>query len=280
MTDAKRLSLQRRMAELVQRQLPSGWTCETDGEDLVLIYSRDGQTERNPVSLQALYKLVEKQPERRREALHSFTAQVIAFVRGKTADRRLKDQEQRVYPVIRHVSIAQRQGRKWVVKPHTEETVIAYALDNRDGYLLIEKDMLSDAGWTEEQLHQYAMDNLRKLPFSIKTDQVGENRIHFISPRDGYAASRILLTDLLRQADQEKKGNVLGVAIPHHDVLVLADLHDDKGAQMLAILTYDFASKGTTPICPLPFFYEHGELTPYIVVEHGNQIRTNRQQKR
>jgi uncharacterized protein YtpQ (UPF0354 family) len=280
MTEVKRVSLQRRIVELVQRQLPAGWTCEPEGEDLVLICSRDGQTDRNLVSLEALYKLVEKQPERRRETLHSITAQVIAFVRGKTADRRLVNQEQRVYPVIRHVSLAQRQGQNWVVKPHTEETVIAYALDNRDGYLMIEQDMLSDADWTEEQLHQYALENLRNLPFSMKTEQVGKNLIHFISPRDGYAASRILLTDLLMQVDREKTGNVLGVAIPHQDVLILADLHDDRGAQMLAVLTYEFASKGTIPIYPLPFFYERGELTPYIVVEHGKRIRTQRKQKR
>lgn len=185
-------------------------------------------------------------------------------------------QNERIYPVLRHAGLVQKERERWVFQPHTADTVMLYALDQGDGYSLIEQRMLQEAGWTEEELHRLAIDNLQQLPFTVKTQEVGGNRIHFISPADGYAASRILLEPLLRDFDRQKTGDTLGVAIPHQDVLIVADLIGDTGAHLLARLTYDFASKGQVPISVLPFFWEDGELTPFLVVSHGNETHIKR----
>ena len=179
--------------------------------------------------------------------------------------------EQQVFPVLRHASLVKKNPDRWVTRPHTADTVILYALDLGEGYILLEHIHLTSAAWTEEKLHQCAMDNLQKLPFSVKTQEVAGNHIHFISPSDGYAASRILLDSVIRKFDEKKQGDALGVAIPHQDVLVIADMFGDSGANLLARLTYDFASKGQVPICVLPFYWEDGELTPFIVVSHGTE---------
>ena len=181
-------------------------------------------------------------------------------------NRSLPGQEHRVYPVLRHASLIKQDPKRWVTRPHTADTVIMYALDQGAGYSLIEQRMLEEAGWSADQLHEWAMRNLEQLPFTVKTQEIGPNRIHFISPPDGYAASRILLAGLLDEFDQKKQGDSLGVAIPHQDVLIVADLTGKTGAQLLARLTYDFASKGQVPICVLPFFWENGELTPFLAV--------------
>lgn len=183
----------------------------------------------------------------------------------------ISGQQNRVYPVIRHASLVQKQPQRWVSKPHTADTAVLYALDLGEGYLLIEPHMLTEAGWTPEELHQQAMDSLKQLPFSVKSQSVGENLIHFISPPDGYAASRILLDDLLSDFDERKRGDALGVAIPHQDVLIVADMVGETGAHLLARLTYDFASKGEVPISLLPFYWEDGELTPFLVVSHDGK---------
>lgn len=162
------------------------------------------------------------------------------------------------------------------MKEHTADTYVLYALDQGEGYALIEKQMLQEAGWTSEQLHSYAMENLRKLPFSVKSQEVGGQRIHFISPTDGYAASRILLDSFLAEMDQKKQGDSLGVAIPHQDVLIVADMTGEAGAHLLARLTYDFASKGQVPISVLPFYWEEGELTPFLVVTHDSGTKIER----
>lgn len=189
---------------------------------------------------------------------------------------RLSGQEHNIYPVLRHASMINKYPERWVVKEHTADTYVLYAIDQGEGYALIEKRMLREAGWTSEQLHSYAMENLRKLPFSVKSQEVGGQRIHFISPTDGYAASRILLDSFLAEMDQKKQGDSLGVAIPHQDVLIVADMAGEAGAHLLARLTYDFASKGQVPISVLPFYWEEGELTPFLVVTHDSGTKIER----
>jgi uncharacterized protein YtpQ (UPF0354 family) len=266
-----RESLKRRVCELLNRELPPGWQCTIEGDGISLSREDGEQTFRRSVSLAALYARVEQYPEQRREALYTLVQRVLGSVHGYTVDRTLTGKEAYIYPVLRHHSFLRHAGDEttYVSRPHTSETVIVYALDQKTGYFIIEASMLEEAGWTVEQLHAYAMDNLRKLEVSVRTQQVGNQLIHFINPADGYAASRILLDSLLQQYDQTKRGQMLGVAIPHQDVLIIADLADDHGAQLLARLAYDFASKGPVPITPIPFLYEHGELVSYLVVQKG-----------
>lgn len=274
MSEAMRTSIQKRVVELLSRRLPEGWTCHAEGEGLTIGRWHEGERTDKKISLEPLYTRVEQKPDQRREALYEFVHYVAAAIKSQSVNRSLTDQETRVYPVLRHTS--QAQSGVWLRKRHTEETVVAYALDLGEGYSLINEKMLDAAGWSEEKLHRCAMENLQRLPFGVKTQKVGETAIHFISPTDGYAASRVLLQPLLEEMDRKKSGHVLGVAIPHQDVLIVADLHDDRGAQLLARLAFDFASKGPTPICPLPFFYEQGELTPFLVIQHGHRIETKR----
>ncbi|MED4750267.1 DUF1444 family protein [Brevibacillus choshinensis] len=193
-------------------------------------------------------------------------------------EKSLSGQEQNVYPVLRHVSMVKKYPDRWVTRSHTADTAVLYALDMGKGYVLIERTMLSQAGWSEDQLHQYAIANLQELPYSVKTQEVAGNRIHFISPSDGYAASRVLLESVLQTFDQQKEGTQLGVAIPHQDVLIIADLVGDAGANLLARLTYDFATKGQVPISILPFFWEEGELTPFLVVSNGGGSEIQRKE--
>jgi uncharacterized protein YtpQ (UPF0354 family) len=276
-----RSSLQRRVHELLQRDLPSGWSCRMDEEGLVLSFAGD-QRQRpieKRIALDPLYETVRRNPEQRRNALYAFVERVAAGVRGFQASRELKGKEAHIYPVLRHLSsVSMASGESaCVTMPHTAETVIAFALDHGDGYLLVDQQMLHDAGWSLEHLQAHAMENLRRLDVPVRTQQVGPHFIHFISPRDGYAASRVLLDDLLVRYDQQKSGQMLGVAVPHQDVLILADLQDKSGAQLLARLAFDFASKGPVPISPIPFLYEDGQLEPYLVVQKGAYGKDDKQ---
>ncbi|WP_134686679.1 DUF1444 family protein [Brevibacillus migulae] len=265
-----RESLKRRAWELLTRELPSGWECTVEGEGLVLIHQAGDRNIRKPVSLEALYARVEQYPEQRKEAIYTVVKRILASVHGYMTDRKLQGKESAIYPVLRHHSFISHagEGSTYVFRPHTSETVIVYALDQPHGYSIIELSMLEEAGWSPELLHEYAMENLRKLEVPVRTQQVGEHFIHFINPADGYAASRVLLDSMLDRYDAEKRGRMLGVAIPHQDVLILADLADDQGAQLLARLTYDFARKGPVPITPIPFLYENGELVSYLVIHN------------
>ncbi|MGD8191178.1 DUF1444 family protein [Brevibacillus ginsengisoli] len=267
-----RVSLQRRVIELLERELSAGWECRAVQQEILLVSNATEQPMEIPISLENLYQRVESYPEQRREALYSFVSHIVARLNGLLDDRDLKNQENHVYPVLRHISFTSNHPQnKLVTSRHTSESVVLYAVDYEKGYRLIDQTMLEDAGWSKEQLHEYAMRNLRKLPFTVRTQVVAGNTIHFISPRDGFAASRVLMTELLDQYDREKKGKTLGVAIPHQDVLIVVDIQDESGMQLLSRLTYDFASKGDVPITPFPFFYENQSLESYIIVQHAKK---------
>lgn len=280
MSNTVRQSLKRRVVELIGRELPDELFCEAEEDGLRVKRRADGTPVVPDIPLVPLYRRVEEKPDERRTALYAFVSRVLAAVRGQTADRSLAGRESRIYPVLRHASLLRGNPDRWVFSPHTEETAILYALDHGEGYTLIEREALAEAGWSEEMLHRRAMANLEGLPVPIKTEQVGPNRIHFISPRDGYAASRVLLTSMLEEMERSRTGDALGVAVPHQDVLIVADLHGETGAQLLARLAHDFASKGPVPISPLPFFWERGELVPFLVVQHGTQPRVRRKKNR
>lgn len=182
--------------------------------------------------------------------------------------RSIVGKTEHLLPVLRHRSfIGEGMVRKGIVfREHTAETIVLYACDLPKGYFLITTSMLEEAGLEPERLHELSMNNLKRLDVPVRTQQLGENRIHFISPSDGYAASRVLLTELICEYDQNRQGYQLGVAIPHHDVLIIADIGDERGAQLLARVTYDFAQKGDVPVCPIPFLFEDGELVPYLSI--------------
>ncbi|MGC5323897.1 DUF1444 family protein [Brevibacillus sp. SYSU BS000544] len=266
-----RASLQRRVVELLETQLPEGWEVKAHQQHILLMGLEGDKSIEKEISLEKLYERVERYPDQRREALYSFVTHVVAGIKGLIETRDLTNQEMNVYPVLRHVSFVTNHpgGQKLVYREHTSESIIAYALDRKEGYLLINHSMLEDAGWSVDQLHTYSLQNLRKLPLSVRTQEVAGNPVHFINPQDGYAASRVLLTELLDQYDQEKKGEALGVAIPHMDVLIIVDIQDEIGMQLLSRLTYDFASKGDIPISPFPFLYHNQTLESYIVVKHS-----------
>src|SRR5699024_3830847 len=98
------------------------------------------------------------------------------------------------------------------------------------------------------------------------TDHVAGNTFYFFSQPDGYAASRVLNDELIsfmrRMITKE-----MGVAIPHQDVLVIADLKNEAGYKILSRLNMDFCMRGDVPISPLLFVWTEDEkLEPIMVL--------------
>lgn len=267
---ARRHQLEQRLLRQLTGELPTGWACRIEDGQLVLRGQHEDQEWTKQLSLEPFFVRVNKEPNQEQAIIQSTMRQIVVAIEGISVRRQIRGQEHAIYPVLRHRSFSKSDRAKTaILRPHTAETVLLYALDYGSGYTLIEQQMAAEGGWSLEQLHTYAMDNLRKLPLKqVRTQQVGPHFIHFISPTDGYAASRVLLTEVLEQYDQQKRGRFLGVAIPHQDVCILADLADESGGQLLARLTYDFASKGPVPITPIPFLYENSELVPYLAVQN------------
>ncbi|MFT9847377.1 DUF1444 family protein [Aneurinibacillus sp. REN35] len=274
MEENKQAQLQKethkRVIEELERSLPEGWRVEgnkSDLEQIRILHSQLGEGDM-AVKLTPLFAKVEQYESDKEKWLAEFTEKVVRTIREAAQKHRLVGQEHRLYPVLRHPSFTSAEKNKALVwRAHTAESIVLYALDLEASYTLISKEMLAEANMTEAALHEKALDNLRRLESTPKQDKVGDNIFYFFNAEDSYSASRVLNEDLLLWMRQKVSGK-MGVALPHQDVLIVADLADAKGAYMLAQLTVDFSMRASVPISPIPFMYEDGGLEPYMVMKN------------
>lgn len=181
--------------------------------------------------------------------------------------------EKSILPIIRSTSFAKetKQGIPFLTKEHTAETRIYYALDLGTTYRLIDETLLEKLEMTEQQVKESALFQLRKLPTTYKIDEVAGNLFYFFNANDGYDASRILNDKLLQEMQAQIQGEMT-VSVPHQDVLIIGDIRNDQGYDILAQMTMHFFTVGIVPVTSLSFLYEDGELEPiFILGKNANQ---------
>jgi uncharacterized protein YtpQ (UPF0354 family) len=65
---------------------------------------------------------------------------------------------------------------------------------------------------------------------------------------------------------EEKISGTMVLAVPHQDVLIIADVQNDTGYDILAQMAMSFFSSGRVPITALSFLYENSELEPIFIL--------------
>lgn len=180
---------------------------------------------------------------------------------------RIEENEKRIFPVIRSTSFPTEtnSGEKLLTDDHTAETRIYYAIDMGESYTLIDESDIKQSPYNKKEIREMALFNLRSLDQPIKEDVVAGNSFYFLRAKDGYDASRVLDTTLLERMAKKATGQ-LALAIPHQDVLIFADLVNERGYDVLAQLALQFFGEGRVPVTALPFLYENGELEPIFIL--------------
>lgn len=179
----------------------------------------------------------------------------------------LAGREKQIYPVIRSTSFPEQEteGNRFLFDEHTAETRIYYALDLGNTYRLIDQELLRKEDWDPERIRQVARFNVRSLSTPVKSDTVAGNTFYFMNTNDGYDASRILNDAWLREMKNKMKGT-MAIAIPHQDVIIIADVENDTGYDVLAQMAMSFFASGHVPITALSFLYEDEELEPIFIL--------------
>ncbi len=257
---------ERQMAELLRKRLESS--------DRKIIYDRKNEKLRVEdaatgkgvtITLGGIVARYDREKDRAiEEVLHYINNALEAM----NTSMGLKGHEDRIFPVIRSTSFPTTadDGKKHLIfKEHTAETRIFYALDMGESYRLIDRSFLEEEGVSEEAIDEIARFNIRSLPAVPKKDEVAGNVFYFINYNDGYDASRLLNQALIDRMAGEAKGD-LAVAVPHQDVLILADLRNKKGYDILQQMTMSFFTSGNIPITMLPFLVEDGKLRPIFIM--------------
>jgi uncharacterized protein YtpQ (UPF0354 family) len=222
--------------------------------------SKQGMTIRLP-------NVIAKYNERGEKAIDELETHVREALRIMNEDHELSGMEKHIFPVIRATSfpVETKSGKKLVTKDHTAETRIYYALDLGKSYRLIDEDMLEKESWTKVRIDEIAAFNVRTLTNDAKVDTVAGNDFYFVATQDGYDASRILNEVFLEEMKANSKGELV-VAVPHQDVLILADIQNQTGYDILAQMTMKFFAEGRIPITSLPFIYEDKKLEPVFIL--------------
>lgn len=179
-----------------------------------------------------------------------------------------------IYPVIRSTSFAEKtaSGHPFITKAHTAETRIYYALDLGETYRLIDSTMLEEIGKTEDEIKEIALFNVRSLSTKMKKDEVAGNIYYFVNNNDGYDASRILNSAFLNDMANKVEGDMT-VSVPHQDVLIIGDIRNKTGYDVLAQMTMQFFTNGIVPVTSLSFIYEDGQLEPIFIMAKNRVAR-------
>lgn len=179
----------------------------------------------------------------------------------------MEGKEKFIFPVIRSTSfpMESEEGNPFLFDEHTAETRIFYALDLGKTYRLIDAKMLQREDWQGDRIREIARFNVRSLSTEMKSDIVAGNTFYFLNTNDGYDASRILNESWLREMKEQLSGT-MAVAIPHQDVIIIADVQNETGYDVLAQMAMSFFASGHVPITALSFLYEEDELEPIFIM--------------
>ncbi|MGG5252560.1 DUF1444 domain-containing protein [Neobacillus sp. SM06] len=201
------------------------------------------------------------------KAINEVVYYVEEGLRAMDSQIQFPGHEKTIYPVIRSTSFPTEtnEGVAFLFDEHTAETRIFYALDMGKTYRLLDLTMLEREGWAANRVKEIALFNARSLPTPLKEDHVAGNLFYFLNTNDGYDASRILNKGFLNDFEKKITGEML-LAVPHQDVLIIADIRNQTGYDVLAQMTMSFFASGHVPITALSFVYENGELEPIFIL--------------
>ncbi len=221
----------------------------------------------------SLAGIVAKWHEQKDAAIDEVVYYVEEGLGALESDPELSGKEKKIYPVIRSTSfpLESRENIPFLYDDHTAETRIYYALDLGNTYRLIDKKLLEKEQWDEKRIKETALFNVRSLSTDLKEDHVAGNTFYFLNKNDGYDASRILNDSFLKEMSTRMKGT-MAVAVPHQDVLIIVDIENDTGYDILAQMTMSFFASGRVPITALSFLYEDGELEPIFILGKNKKV--------
>lgn len=241
-------------------------------EETLRIYRTDNH-KGVTIKLNAIVAKYEEQKDKIIDEIVYYVEEAIA----QMGDHSLEKMEDiKIMPVVRATSFDKKtkEGHSFIYSEHTAETNIYYALDLGKSYRLIDESMLKTLNMTEQQIKEMSLFNVRKLKNKYSTDEVKGNIFYFINSNDGYDASRILNTSFLNEVQEQCEGEML-VAVPHQDVIIIADIRNKTGYDVMAHLTMEFFTKGLVPITSLSFGYDKGHLEPIFILGKNNKQKRN-----
>lgn len=170
----------------------------------------------------------------------------------------------KIYPVMRAKTFLKDKADNFLTKEHTHESKIFYALDLKDSYKLIEKKSLEVLNLQEEVVKKEAIENLKKLPLKYNKEEIKGNTFYFLNAKDGYDGSRILDEEILKYFFKKIQKDFY-IGLPHQETLIIADIKNKIGLQILQKIMVKFYTEGLLPVTTITFKYDGEKLESFFI---------------
>jgi len=183
-----------------------------------------------------------------------------------------KEAAESLLPVLNQTQWLKHAHRKDVVplayRPFVAGLVVTYVFDFPDHLVYINEDMLAKMidrpKTTFDMIHEYALENLRRRTTSQSYETHGLHDKTMISCEtgDGYAATRILLPDLMARWAERIPGRML-IGIPNRDFLIAFSDRNSKHVAALARQVRRDARRRDHPLCADLLVWQDGQVREY-----------------
>ncbi len=153
-------------------------------------------------------------------------------------------------------------------RPFVARLVITYVFDMPDYRAYVDKNMLSKMitgpEITFDTIHQYALENLRRRTTSKSYDTHGLHDKTMITCEtgDGYAATRILLPELMALWAERIPGQML-IGLPNRDFLIAFSDLDPAHVNAIAKQVRRDAKQRDHPLCADLLVWQNGKIREY-----------------
>lgn len=241
-------------------------------DGMVLTLEMQGQPMR--CDLKRLYSIYQQTPDR----LDDIVAAHLAALRQADAPRPPLSEKQALesfLPLLNPAAwldVVRKQGAEPPVhRPFAAGLVVTYVFDLPDARAYIHQGMydeiLSAPDATPDAVHEMALENLRKRTSrrDTKTYGMGDGTIVVCDTRDGFAATRVLLPELMATWAERVPGRML-LGVPNRDFLIgFSDRDPEQATAMIQQVRRDAAQREGALTAEL-LMWQKGRVVPYRMV--------------
>jgi len=175
-------------------------------------------------------------------------------------------------PMLNHArfldAVEQQDAPPPVHRPFVAGLIVTYVFDFPHHRAYIDADMLdkmlSGPDATFDTIHEYALENLRQRTTSEDYEMHGlhDDTLIACETDDGYAATRVLLPDLMEKWAARIPGRML-IGIPNRDFLVAFSDRDPAHVAAIAKQVRRDAGEFDHPLCADLLVWQDGRIREY-----------------
>lgn len=241
-------------------------------EGMVLTLEMQGQPMR--CDLRGLYSVYQQDPDRLNEIVdaHLNALRQASATRSPLSEKQaLESFLPLLNPVAWPDTVRQQGSEPPVWRPFAAGLVITYVFDLPEARAYLHQalydELLAAPGATPDVVHEMALDNLRKRTGrrDTKAYGMGDATIMVCDTRDGFAATRVLLPELMATWAERIPGRML-LGAPNRDFLIgFSDRDPEQATAMIQQVRRDAAQREGALTAEL-LMWQKGRVVPYRTV--------------